>query len=142
MKVCQELTNIIFNYVPEKKKLVTNKLHQEYINYLKSKINIIIIFLKSIKVIKNLCRYKYFIQNQKLCWTKNTLIKFVMVNYIYDSDCGLPDIMIGSYNLNTDLLNIMNDMYYRKAYDIYKFLKQDDITSEMIINCWYTYYCF
>ena len=142
MKVCHDLTNIIFNYVPKKKYTINKKLHKEYVNYLKLKINIIINFFKSIKVIKKLCKYKYFIQDQKYYWTKNTLIKFVMINYIRDVDCGLPDIMVGSYNLDIKLLDVMNDIYYRKAYDIYKFLKQDDITSEIIINCWYTYYCF
>jgi len=142
MKICQELTNIIFNYVPDKKNLVNKDLHEEYIIYLKSKVKIIVNFLKYKKKIKHLCKINYFMKNQKIYWTKNTLVKFVMVNYIHDVDCGLPDIMVGSYNLNTELLDIINEIYNRKAFDIYKFLKQDDITSEMIINCWYTYYCF
>lgn len=142
MKICQELSNIIFNYVPEKKNLINKNLHEEYITYLKSKVKIIVKFFKYIKKIKLLCRINYFIKNQKIYWTKNTLIKFVMVNYIHDVDCGLPDIMVGSYNLNIELLDIINEIYNRKAFDIYKFLKQENITSEMIINCWYTYYCF
>ena len=50
--------------------------------------------------------------------------------------------MVGSYNLSTDLLDIMKNIYNRKAYDLYKFLKQDDITSEIIINCWYSFYIY
>lgn len=138
MEICQEITNKIFGYIPNKKYLINKNLQKEYIIYLKSKLNIIIKFLRFVKNIKKLCKYVYFIANKKHCWTKNTLIKFIMVNYIEDVDCGLPNIMVGSYNLNVNLLNIIKNK--TKAYYIYKFLKQDDIQSEMIINCWYTYY--
>ena len=69
-------------------------------------INIIKRFLKKIVKLKKLCKRQYLISNNRK-FTKNTLIKFILIHYNYSRDCGLPDIMVGSYNLSTDLLDII-----------------------------------
>lgn len=139
MAECLDTIRHIFNYVPQNQYRINKLHHKEYTNYIKQKVNIIIRFFKKIKIIKKLCKYQYLFANNRN-FTKNTLIKFVMINYSYDVECGLPDIMVGSYNICTTLLDIIPEIYYRKAYHIYKFLKQESITSEMIINCWYSFY--
>lgn len=133
--------NNIFDYIPLKQYKIDKSFHKNYTNYVNYYINIIKRFLKKIVKLKKLCKCQYLISNNRK-FTKNTLIKFILINYNYSRDCGLPDIMVGSYNLSTDLLDIMKDIYNRKAYDIYKFLKQDDITNEIIINCWYSFYIY
>ena len=133
--------NNVFDYIPLKQYKIDKSFHKNYTNYVNYYINIIKRFLKKIVKLKKLCKCQYLISNNRK-FTKNTLIKFILIHYNYSRDCGLPDIMIGSYNLSTDLLDIMKDIYNRKAYDIYKFLKQDDITSEIIINCWYSFYIY
>lgn len=133
--------NNVFDYIPLKQYKIDKSFHKNYSNYVNNNINIIKRFLKKIVKLKKLCKCQYLISNNRK-FTKNTLIKFILIHYSYSRDCGLPDIMVGSYNLSTDLLDIMKDIYNRKAYDIYKFLKQQDITSEIIINCWYSFYIY
>lgn len=133
--------NNVFDYIPLKQYKIDKSFHKNYTNYVNYYINIIKRFLKKIVKLKKLCKCQYLISNNRK-FTKNTLIKFILIHYNYSRDCGLPDIMVGSYNLSTDLLDIMDNIYNRKAYDIYKFLKQDDITSEIIINCWYSFYIY
>ena len=133
--------NNVFDYIPLKQYKIDKSFHKNYTNYVNYYINIIKRFLKKIVKLNKLCKCQYLISNNRK-FTKNTLIKFILIHYNYSRDCGLPDIMVGSYNLSTDLLDIMDNIYNRKAYDIYKFLKQDDITSEIIINCWYSFYIY
>lgn len=139
MTKCLDTIRCIFDYIPQKQYRINKLHHKEYVNYIKNKVNIIIRFLRNIKKIRKLCKYQYLYANNRN-FTKNTLIKFVMITYVYDRECGLPDIIVGSHNISTDLLRIIPDIYYRRAYHIYQFLKQESITSEMIINCWYSWY--
>ena len=137
--LCNDEIVQILDYVPKKKYKINKHFQEEYINYLHNKVNIIKNFLKNIKILKKICKYEYLYANNRN-FTKNTLIKFVITNYSYNRECGLPDIMVGSYNICTKLLNILPEIHHRKAYDLYKFLKQENITSDMIINCWYSFY--
>ena len=131
----------IFEYIPLKQYKVDRYYHNIYLNYVKSKIRIIINFLKKIIQLKKICKRDYLISNSRN-FTKNTIIKFIIINYSYHRDCGLPEIMVGSYNLNTDLLNIINNIYQRQSYDLYKFLKQKEISRNILINCWYSFYIY
>tara|TARA_E500000178_G_C16621211_1_gene573427 strand:- start:173 stop:598 length:426 start_codon:yes stop_codon:yes gene_type:complete len=126
----------IFNYIPHKQYKI-NKLYQKYYeNYIKKKVKIIIRFFKKIRYLRKLCKYEYIFKDNRN-FTKNTIVKFIMLYYCYDRDCGLPEIMVGSYNLNCNLLNIMNNIYDRNIYDIYKFMKQNEISHEVLVDCWF-----
>lgn len=129
----------IFEYIPTKQYKINKNMHKNYLNHIIKCKRIILKFFKYIKNLKKIYKYQYLILNKR-CFTKNTLIKFVVLNYIFESVCGLPEIIVGSHNIQTHLLDILPEIYYRRCFHLYLFLKQKMITSDMIIDCWYSFY--
>lgn len=112
--------------LPEYKDLITP--------ILKTKINIIIRFFKHKIKLRHLNkRYFFYVNENNIQYTKNTLIKFVFLNYEYHFHYGLPEIIIGSYNLNSELLNDLNNKT-KSWIRFYHFLKKNEINSEMILS--------
>lgn len=101
---------------------------------LKTKINIIIRFLRNKIKLRYLYKCYFFnIIENNILYTKNTLIKFIFLNYEYHFHDGLPEIIIGSYNINSDLLIDLNNKT-TKWIRFYYFLKKNEINKEMILS--------
>ena len=96
--------------------------------------NIIIRFFKQKIKLRHLYECYFFnIVDNNILYTKNTLIKFIFLNYEYHFHYGLPEIIIGSYNLNSELLNDLNNKT-KSWIRFYYFLKKNEINSEMILS--------
>ena len=122
----------IFNYIPLKQYKINKELHQKYKSYTQKKLNKIIKLLKHVIFLKNLCKNELIIKRNNN-FTKNTLIKFALLTYEINVLYGLPNIIVGSFNLPTHLLDILPyEGYRRNKYNIYKFLKQNDIEIIMM----------
>ena len=64
--------------------------------------------------------------------SKKDLIKRIIFNYKKEVFCGYPDIIVGAFCLDVKLLDFLPDSINRKIYDLYKFLKQDEISEEIL----------
>jgi hypothetical protein len=124
----------IFSYVPLKQYKINKEIHNQYKNYAKQNLIKIIKLLKHVVFLKKLCKNELILKRNHN-FTKNTLIKFALINYEINVLYGLPNIIVGSFNLPTHLLDILpydNQGYRRNKYNIYKFLKQNDIETIMM----------
>ena len=127
-----DVIQIIFSYVPLKQYKINKELHKQYIIYAKQNVKKITKLLKYVLFLKNLCKNELIIKRNHN-FTKNTLIKFALLTYEINVLYGLPNIIVGSFNLPTYLLDILPyDGNRRNKYNIYKFLKQNDIEIIMM----------
>ena len=102
----------------------------------KNKLKIIIVFLKKFILFKKFFKINIYPLTKRY-YSKKLLINYIILNYNKDYHSGIPDILIGSYNLNIKLLNNISEINDKKNYNFYKFLKQKNIKYKYIINCWY-----
>ena len=112
------------SYLISKKYYFLNKERNE------KAIKKIIEFLKEIK--KERIKFRYITIGNYYNLNKKGLIKKIIYNYHKDVFCGYPDIIVGAFNLDTKLLDFLPDHNDRKLYDLYKFLKQEEISDEML----------
>lgn len=122
----------IFSFVPLKQYNINKELHKQYIIYAKQNVQKIIKLLKHVVFLKKLCKNELIIKRNHN-FTKNTLIKFALLHYEINVLYGLPNIIVGSFNLPVHLLDILPyDGTRRIKYNIYNFLKQNDIETIMM----------
>ena len=127
-----DVIQIIFSYVPLKQYKINKELHKQYKIYAKQNVQKIVKLLKHVLFLKNLCKNELIIKRNHN-FTKNTLIKFALLTYEINVLYGLPNIIVGSFNLPTYLLDILPyEGTKRNKYNIYKFLKQTDIETIMM----------
>ena len=129
-----DIIQYIFSYVPKKQYKINKELHNQYKNYAKQNLKKIVNLLKHILFLKKLCINELIIKRNHN-FTKNTLIKFALLHYEINVLYGLPNIIIGSFNLPLHLLDILPyDRNKRNKYNIYNFLKQNDIETIMVYS--------
>ena len=122
----------IFSYVPLKQYRINQELHNQYKNYVKFNVKKIVNLLKHVSFLKKLCINELIIKKNHN-FTKNTLIKFALLHYEINVLYGLPNIIVGSFNLPTHLLDILPyEGKRRNKYNIYNFLKKNDIEIIMM----------
>ena len=127
-----DVIQIIFSYVPLKQYKINKKLHKQYIIYAQQNIEKITKLLKHVLFLKKIFKNELIIKRNHN-FTKNTLIKFALLHYEMNVLYGLPNIIVGSFNLPTYLLDILPyEGTRRNKYNIYKFLKQTDIETIMM----------
>ena len=127
-----DVIQIIFSYVPLKQYKINKELHQQYKIYAKQNVQKIVKLLKHVLFLKKLCKNELIIKKNHN-FTKNTLIKFALLTYEINVLYGLPNIIVGSFNLPTYLLDILPCKGTRRSkYNIYNFLKQTDIETIMM----------
>lgn len=134
MYLSNELIDKIILFYPKYYK-ISKKYYKIFRENKKYHVKIIINFLKKIK--KEKLKYRFLTLGSVNKLNKKELIKHVIYHYNYDTFVGYPEIIIGSFNLETKLLDSLPEFRKRKIYDLYRFLKKEEITKNMLYDARY-----
>ena len=134
MLLCDEIIDNIMIYY-KKSYLISKKYYLLYKNKNKKALNKIIEFLKEIK--KERTKFRYITIGNYYNLSKKDLIKRVIYNYNYDTFVGYPEIIVGAFNLDVCLLDILPKYEDRKIFHLYNFLKQEEISKDILMNARY-----
>ena len=127
MNIPNELIIHIIGYYP----YYFYRVIPEYRSYLKpllkEKWSILLRFLRKKVKLRKIFINEYLIK-RRTCFTKKTYIKFTFLVYSYCTFYGMPEVIIGSYGLDSELLrNVPKD---RNWITFYHFIKKNEILPE------------
>ena len=134
MVFCEELIDNIMKYYNESYKICKKYYVIDKENKVDS-INKILCFLREIR--KERKKFRYITIRNYYNLNKKDLIKRVIYNYNYDTFVGYPEIIVGAFNLDVCLLDILPKYQDRKIFHLYNFLKQEEISKDILMDARY-----